>query len=74
MASLGIPIFNDPLYPQLQTREDDDFSRPLQLLAKAIAFTDPLTGAPRKFESLQTLRLSAYEHNSHMAATGKAKP
>jgi tRNA pseudouridine32 synthase/23S rRNA pseudouridine746 synthase len=65
MASLGIPIFNDPLYPQLQTREDDDFSRPLQLLAKAIAFTDPLTGAPRQFESLQALSLSPYEHDSH---------
>ncbi len=57
MASLGIPILNDPLYPQLQDREDDDFSRPLQLLAKVVAFTDPLTGAPRRFESLQALSL-----------------
>lgn len=59
MASLGIPILNDPLYPQLQAREDDDYSRPLQLLARSIAFTDPLTGTPREFESRQRLSLAA---------------
>lgn len=58
MASLGIPILNDPLYPQLQPRADDDYSRPLQLLAKSIAFTDPLTGAARHFESRQVLSLA----------------
>ncbi len=56
MASLGIPILNDALYPRLEEREEGDFSRPLQLLAKSIAFIDPLTGAPRRFESPRTLR------------------
>ncbi|MBI3898256.1 MAG: RluA family pseudouridine synthase [Gammaproteobacteria bacterium] len=57
MASLAIPIMNDAFYPQLLTRDQDDFSRPLQLLAKAIAFTDPLTGAARQFASQQALSL-----------------
>lgn len=59
MASLGIPIINDSFYPELKPANDADFSRPLQLLAKAIAFTDPLTGAARRFESPRTLSLSA---------------
>jgi tRNA pseudouridine32 synthase/23S rRNA pseudouridine746 synthase len=33
MASLGLPIHNDPLYPDLDEVAPDDFSRPLQLLA-----------------------------------------
>jgi tRNA pseudouridine32 synthase/23S rRNA pseudouridine746 synthase len=33
MASLGLPIPNDPLYPDLVEVAPDDFSRPLQLLA-----------------------------------------
>ncbi len=33
MASLGLPIHNDPLYPDLVEVAPDDFSRPLQLLA-----------------------------------------
>jgi tRNA pseudouridine32 synthase / 23S rRNA pseudouridine746 synthase len=55
MASLGIPIINDAFYPQLLGRQDKDYSKPLQLLARAIAFTDPVSGAPRRFESGQTL-------------------
>lgn len=58
MASLGVPICNDPLYPQLQTCEDGGFSRPLQLLAKGVAFIDPLTGAQRSFESRRALSFS----------------
>ncbi|XID75921.1 pseudouridine synthase [Alkanindiges sp. WGS2144] len=42
MAALGIPILNDSFYPMVQSRYDD-FSRPLQLLAKSIAFIDPVT-------------------------------
>jgi tRNA pseudouridine32 synthase/23S rRNA pseudouridine746 synthase len=38
--------------------EAEDFSRPLQLLAQRIAFTDPLTGEARAFQSAQALRLA----------------
>ena len=51
MAGLGIPILGDSFYPVLQDRPLDDFSRPLQLLARVLEFTDPVTGAPRRFES-----------------------
>jgi tRNA pseudouridine32 synthase / 23S rRNA pseudouridine746 synthase len=51
LASLGIPIINDPFYPELQASKEDDLSHPLQLLAKAISFLDPLTRQVRFFES-----------------------
>ena len=55
MAALGAPIFNDGFYPDALPDKGDDFSRPLQLLARSIAFSDPLTGDPRYFESGRTL-------------------
>ena len=55
MASLGLPIVNDPLYPEVLDVAPSDFSRPLQLLAHTLAFADPLTGAPREFVSTRTL-------------------
>ncbi|RYG11158.1 MAG: pseudouridine synthase [Burkholderiales bacterium] len=51
MNSLGLPIVNDRIYPPVPVTPHDDFRYPLQLLAKSIAFTDPLTGEPRHFES-----------------------
>lgn len=51
MASLGLPITGDPLYPKVIHAADDDFSSPLQLLAKHIEFDDPLTGSRREFIS-----------------------
>ena len=51
MAALGAPIRNDRLYPELTPVAADDYARPLQLLARALAFVDPLTGAERRFES-----------------------
>ncbi|GAB3380799.1 RluA family pseudouridine synthase [Lysobacter fragariae] len=51
MAALGAPIRNDRLYPQLTPVADDDYSRPLKLLARALAFVDPLSGVERCFES-----------------------
>ena len=51
MAALGAPIHNDRLYPQLMPAAGDDYTRPLQLLARALAFVDPLSGAGRDFES-----------------------
>ena len=55
MASLGIPITGDPLYPNIIDVAADDFSTPLQLLAQRIEFDDPLTGLRREFVSRRTL-------------------
>lgn len=56
MSLLGIPIENDVFYPDLQPMPPaDDFSRPLQLLARMLAFTDPVTGQPRCFTSARSL-------------------
>jgi tRNA pseudouridine32 synthase/23S rRNA pseudouridine746 synthase len=51
MASLGLPIDNDPLYPDVIDVAVDDFSSPLQLVAHRLQFDDPLTGAHRAFAS-----------------------
>lgn len=55
LAALGIPILNDTFYPIAQPCMADDFNKPLQLLAKSIAFNDPITGRERFFESQQKL-------------------
>lgn len=51
MASLGVPIDNDPLYPKVVDADPDDFSKPLQLVAHRLEFDDPLTGDRRCFVS-----------------------
>ncbi|MDQ2587728.1 RluA family pseudouridine synthase [Saccharothrix yanglingensis] len=51
MASLGVPIRNDDFYPVLREKPLDDFRDPLQLLAKVLEFTDPVTGEHRRFTS-----------------------
>jgi tRNA pseudouridine32 synthase/23S rRNA pseudouridine746 synthase len=55
MASLGIPIEGDPLYPDAYDVAADDFNTPLRLLAQRIEFTDPVTGLRREFVSRRTL-------------------
>ncbi len=55
MNSLGIPIVHDPFYPEVLDQELDDFTRPLQLLARELRFTDPLDGNERVFTSERTL-------------------
>jgi tRNA pseudouridine32 synthase/23S rRNA pseudouridine746 synthase len=55
MASLGVPILNDAFYPVALPCKGDDFSAPLQLLARSIAFDDPLTGEARRFASERAL-------------------
>jgi tRNA pseudouridine32 synthase / 23S rRNA pseudouridine746 synthase len=55
MASLGMAIDGDPLYPNVIDVADDDFSAPLQLLAQRVEFDDPLTGARRRFVSARRL-------------------
>jgi tRNA pseudouridine32 synthase/23S rRNA pseudouridine746 synthase len=55
MAALGAPILGDGFYPQLQDRLQGEGEPPLQLLAQALAFDDPLTGQRRSFRSARTL-------------------
>jgi tRNA pseudouridine32 synthase/23S rRNA pseudouridine746 synthase len=55
MASLGLPIYGDPLYPNVIDVAADDFSTPLQLLAQCIEFDDPVSGARRRFVSSRRL-------------------
>lgn len=55
LAALGLGILNDRFYPQLLDHADDDYRSPLQLLARRIGFTDPLTGHRRDFTSALTL-------------------
>ncbi|MFE5091108.1 pseudouridine synthase [Streptomyces sp. NPDC056638] len=59
MNSLGLPLVHDPVYPVVRPEgATDDWSHPLQLLARVLEFTDPVTGGPRRFES--GLRLCAW--------------
>jgi len=56
MAALGVPIRHDPWYPVFRhNKADDDFSQPLALLARSIAFIDPLDGCQRHFCSQRQL-------------------
>ena len=55
MAALGIAILNDPWYPTVIEDKGDDFSKPLQLLAREIEFVDPLSGELRRFATTRGL-------------------
>ncbi len=61
MNALGLPIVGDRIYPLLWPEPAPDaapdYRQPLQLLAREIVFTDPVTGQPRRFESQRTLAL-----------------
>ena len=57
LNSLGIPILGDALYPGLLDVAADDFSRPLQLVARRLAFRDPISGAEHEFASRRVLDL-----------------
>jgi len=56
MAALGAPILNDRWYPELAAPAPDDPNRPLALVARALEFADPFTGARRRFESAVALQ------------------
>jgi tRNA pseudouridine32 synthase / 23S rRNA pseudouridine746 synthase len=56
MSGLGFRIINDRVYPDLLPETDDDFSLPLQLLAKRVQFHDPVTGKDMEFNSERELR------------------
>ncbi|MGW3496772.1 RluA family pseudouridine synthase [Streptomyces sp. NPDC001020] len=63
MNALGLPILGDRLYPVVTAAGPaGDFRRPLQLLARALEFTDPVTGHAHRFVSGRVLQAwSAYE-------------
>lgn len=54
MMRLGMPLLNDVLYPNVLPPEEN-YDKPLKLLAKKIEFCDPISGQQRQFESNQRL-------------------
>lgn len=63
LNALGIPILGDPLYPEVTAPGPPGaFRRPLQLLARTLEFTDPVTGTEHAFTSARELRAwTSYE-------------
>ena len=51
VASLGLGIVNDAFYPALLDKAPDDYSKPLQLVARGIRFVDPISGSPVEYRS-----------------------
>ena len=58
MMKIGMPILNDCFYPTLQKEKELTFTSPLQLLAKKLSFTDPISGEKYNFESKRELILT----------------
>lgn len=58
---LNIPIKNDAYYPTVRHKSMDDFSNPLQLLAKHIEFIDPICNRLYCFDSEQVLNLQDFD-------------
>jgi tRNA pseudouridine32 synthase / 23S rRNA pseudouridine746 synthase len=52
---IGSSILNDRYHPELQPEQPDDFQNPLQLLAKQMIFTDPISGDELNFTSSRKL-------------------
>ena len=57
MAHIAFGIENDPLYPVVKEDRSNDFTKPMQLLAKKLEFDDPFSGERMVFESKRTLEL-----------------
>lgn len=64
LAALGAPIVHDDFYPELREVADDDFSHPLQLLARRLRFNDPLDGRAHCYESRRQLGATEAERAS----------
>ena len=62
LNALGLPIVGDRIYPRLWPEPAPgvapDYRLPLQLLARELAFTDPVSGQPRHFISQRRLQLA----------------
>lgn len=63
MNALGLPIVGDGIYPVLTPEGSTDYTRPLQLLARSVRFTDPISGQERYFESARRLDLAQAQLN-----------
>ena len=55
LAALGAPIENDAFYPEVNDALAEDYDRALQLLARELEFTDPVTGINHHFTTQQSL-------------------
>ena len=57
MARCSAPIAGDQFYPVVRQGPGapDPLDEPLQLLARELSFTDPVTGQLRRFESRRRL-------------------
>ena len=64
MNALGLPILGDGIYPVLTPEGSTDYARPLQLLARSVTFTDPVSGQLRHFESARRLDLAQAQLNA----------
>lgn len=73
MSGLGFPILNDRLYPELEPEQEDDFERPLQLLAHSLSFRDPVSGREREFASTRQL-LPRQQRSNHPPDLGHRCP
>ncbi|MCU0858298.1 MAG: pseudouridine synthase [Pontiellaceae bacterium] len=52
LCAIGSSVLNDPLYPDYSDPEfEDNYQRPMKLLAHRLEFTDPVTGKPMEFKS-----------------------
>ena len=54
-TALGRPICHDQIYPGHLPENTDDYRRPLPLLAKSLAFTDPISGEVLRSTGERTL-------------------
>lgn len=61
LLSMGFSIVNDHLYPDVHQFAPYDFAHPLQLLARRLAFIDPVDNAPLEFFSGRSLE---YPHDN----------
>ncbi|MFN3865369.1 MAG: pseudouridine synthase [Demequina sp.] len=55
MSALGLAIVGDSLYPSIVEVAPDDFTGPLQLVARRLRFTDPVDGSERDYSSTREL-------------------
>ena len=78
LNALGLPIVGDRIYPRLWPAPADDtapdYAQPLQLLAREVAFTDPLSGAPRRFVSARRLALAGDAQGAASGSTTSSSP
>lgn len=57
LLSIGFPILNDHVYPDVHQFAPYDFTNPLQLLAHRLAFIDPVSNKTVKFTSRRSLKI-----------------